>query len=294
MVYRVRIPPAPITSCCLTPDQKDQLIRLVKDRPAIWDMNSQEYNNGNERRNAYAEVARIMSGGKYKYTSPEIQIEWKKLRDVFNRTLKKAIATNTDISWKYWKKMKFIAPPEQLEQLRGQQLCTATEDCEDIVQRLIDSSGINKEECIFENDEDGDDNKPVTSLEWISQTCDQVTNECTDNETPSPKESTSTKTEESEDVKVLEDTTEPSYEPVPKRRRFFQPASWLNHSPSVRLTNGPSVRLTNSPRTEDTFATFGAYVASQLRFISEKNKVNGVMLKREIMDLCVKYELDGL
>jgi hypothetical protein len=50
------------------------------------------------------------------FLAQEIQIEWKKMRDVFNRTLKKVMNSNgrCDISWRYFNDIKFIASPEQL------------------------------------------------------------------------------------------------------------------------------------------------------------------------------------
>jgi len=38
-----------------------------------------------------------------------MQVEWKKLRDIFNRTLKKVVAnggSDSEITWRYWQKVK--------------------------------------------------------------------------------------------------------------------------------------------------------------------------------------------
>lgn len=40
-----------------------------------------------------------------------MQVEWKKLRDIFNRTLKKVVAnggSDSEITWRYWQKVKMI------------------------------------------------------------------------------------------------------------------------------------------------------------------------------------------
>jgi hypothetical protein len=37
-----------------------------------------------------------------------MQVEWKKLRDIFNRTLKKVVANgggDNEITWRYWQKV---------------------------------------------------------------------------------------------------------------------------------------------------------------------------------------------
>lgn len=88
---------------------------------------------------------------------------------MFNRTLKKVIAseTNHDVCWRYWEKMQFIAPPEQIMALKmrmdsEQQNRSSVE----ILQRLLESSlqRTENEEGIFLK-EDETDMKP---LDWIA------------------------------------------------------------------------------------------------------------------------------
>lgn len=67
MTSRGRISGTQIPSCCLTPEQKETLINAVKQRPAIWDTSSDEYNDGSRRRKAYAEVAELLSDDSYSY-----------------------------------------------------------------------------------------------------------------------------------------------------------------------------------------------------------------------------------
>jgi hypothetical protein len=116
------MPNSAIPSLCLTPEQKELLIDAVEARPAIWDQHNEQYSDNNLRRQAYAEVAQVLSDQSGSHYKPaEMQIEFKKMRDVFNRTLKKVIAAGgkcDEIAWRYWDRMKFIASPEQLAQLR--------------------------------------------------------------------------------------------------------------------------------------------------------------------------------
>uniref|UniRef100_A0A1I7S4F8 MADF domain-containing protein n=1 Tax=Bursaphelenchus xylophilus TaxID=6326 RepID=A0A1I7S4F8_BURXY len=290
MAHRTRISTAPIPSCCLTPEQKETLINAVKERPAIWDTSSDDYNDGSRRRRAYAEVAEILSDDNYSYKPAEIQIEWKKLRDVFNRTLKKVLAAETshDVCWRYWEKMQFIAPPEQLLSLR---MKMETEpqgrSSVDILQRLVESSLLREnEECLFVKDDDVD-TKPLSSLEWLSQNCAQAANECTDNESSSPKTSNKASPKHEDNFDDSKNSNSDDLEPLHKRKRpYFKSATRV--LPSIPASTSSSLQST------DTFATFGAFVASHLRAISAKNKVNGIMLKRELMELCLKYELDNL
>lgn len=106
----LKMPQNSIASLCLSPEIKELLIRCVKTRPAIWDSTSEEYSDTNSRRRAYLEVAKILgdqNGCQYKRNcgvlisnrlqqvlASEIQVEWKKMRDVFNRTLKKVMQSN--------------------------------------------------------------------------------------------------------------------------------------------------------------------------------------------------------
>ncbi|CAD5221872.1 unnamed protein product [Bursaphelenchus okinawaensis] len=289
MAHRTRVSTAQIPSCCLTPDQKETLINAVKERPAIWDTSSDEYNDGSRRRRAYAEVAEILSDDNYNYKPAEIQIEWKKLRDVFNRTLKKVLAAeqNHEVCWRYWEKMQFIAPPEQLLSLRLKMESEPQgRNSVDILQRLVESSLLREnEECLFAKD-DEIDVKPMSSLEWLSQNCAQAANECTDNESSSPKTSNKASPKADDvfnDGKIS--TNEELIEPLNKRKRpYFKGTSRIL----------PSTSISSPTSSYDTASTFGAFVASHLRAISAKNKYNGVMLKKELMDLCLKYELDNL
>lgn len=116
--------PGTIPSCCLTSEQKDALIEAVRERPVIWDCSLAEYQEVQNRRAAFAEVAELLSDEKNKYTGmglfiekgaflfpgPEMQVEWKKLRDIFNRTLKKVVAnggSDVEVTWRYWQKVGF-------------------------------------------------------------------------------------------------------------------------------------------------------------------------------------------
>lgn len=47
----------------------------------------------------------------------EMQTEWKKLRDIFNRTLKKVVDAGTDgqVTWRYWPMLQFIAENEKCQ-----------------------------------------------------------------------------------------------------------------------------------------------------------------------------------
>lgn len=101
------------------------MFSCVKSRPAIWDTSNEKYGDSNERRRAYSEVAQILSeSNSSQYKPQEIQIEWKKMRDVFNRTLKKVMNSNGkfDISWRYFNDIKFIASPEQLAFINQREL----------------------------------------------------------------------------------------------------------------------------------------------------------------------------
>lgn len=44
-----------------------------------------------------------------------MQTEWKKLRDIFNRTLKKVVSSGNEgeITWRFWNKLQFIAENEK-------------------------------------------------------------------------------------------------------------------------------------------------------------------------------------
>ncbi|KAL3108522.1 hypothetical protein niasHT_015444 [Heterodera trifolii] len=108
--------PGSIPSCCLTSEQKDALIDAVRQRPVIWDCSLDAYQEVQNRRTAFVEVAELLSDEKSKYTGPEMQVEWKKLRDIFNRTLKKVVASggsDAEVTWRYWTKLQFIADHER-------------------------------------------------------------------------------------------------------------------------------------------------------------------------------------
>nr|CAD2187555.1 unnamed protein product [Meloidogyne enterolobii]CAD2200379.1 unnamed protein product [Meloidogyne enterolobii] len=116
--------PATIPSCCLTAEQKDILIDAVHVRPVIWDCSIPDYQDVQNRRAAFAEVAEILSDDKSKYSGPEMQVEWKKLRDIFNRTLKKVVAnggSDSEITWRYWQKLQFIADHERTQIYKAMQ-----------------------------------------------------------------------------------------------------------------------------------------------------------------------------
>ncbi|KAL7079105.1 hypothetical protein ACQ4LE_001770 [Meloidogyne hapla] len=116
--------PATIPSCCLTAEQKDTLIDAVHERPVIWDCSIPDYQDVQNRRAAFAEVAEILSDDKSKYSGPEMQVEWKKLRDIFNRTLKKVVAnggSDSEITWRYWQKLQFIADHERTQIYKAMQ-----------------------------------------------------------------------------------------------------------------------------------------------------------------------------
>jgi hypothetical protein len=57
-----------IPSCCLTAEQKDSLIDAVLERPVIWDCSLPDYQDVQNRRAAFAEVALLLSDGKSQYT----------------------------------------------------------------------------------------------------------------------------------------------------------------------------------------------------------------------------------
>ncbi|KAF7637942.1 MADF domain-containing protein [Meloidogyne graminicola] len=118
------MPPVTIPSCCLTAEQKDILIDAVHKRPVIWDCSIPDYQDVQNRRAAFIEVAEILSDDKSKYSGPEMQVEWKKLRDIFNRTLKKVVANgggDSEITWRYWQKLQFIADHERTQIYKAMQ-----------------------------------------------------------------------------------------------------------------------------------------------------------------------------
>lgn len=113
-----------IPSCCLTAEQKDSLIDAVLERPVIWDCSLPDYQDVQNRRAAFAEVALLLSDGKSQYTGPEMQVEWKKLRDIFNRTLKKVVAnggSDSEVTWRFWQKLQFIADHERSQIFKAMQ-----------------------------------------------------------------------------------------------------------------------------------------------------------------------------
>ncbi|KAI6181356.1 hypothetical protein M3Y98_00820500 [Aphelenchoides besseyi] len=293
------MPQNAIPSCCLTPDQKESLIKAVHDRPAIWDTGSDEYNDAAQRRKAYEEVAEILSVGNQKYRAPEVQVEWKKLRDVFNRTLKKAATGNmSEVCWRYWNEMKFIATPEQLASLK----IKSTEKPEQSTQPTVDIYGLrrllertargNSEESAFEGEEDDgieNETQPL-SFEWIAAQCAARSAETEDAETNQQHESTdgdsavaapNGESSSYEEPIGLSDLTTTS--PLPKRRRLYQ-------KPRTAITP----LIANTKADGDTFDAFGAYVATQLRAISKRNRFTGVVMKRELIELCFKYELENI
>jgi hypothetical protein len=60
--------PPTIASCCLTAEQKDSLIEAVYERPVIWDCSTADYQDVQNRRSAFAEVADLLSDDKNRYT----------------------------------------------------------------------------------------------------------------------------------------------------------------------------------------------------------------------------------
>jgi hypothetical protein len=60
--------PIAIPSCNLSPEQKEILIDAVRQRPAIWNCTSDEYNDIGSRKNAYSEVAALLSNDAVQYS----------------------------------------------------------------------------------------------------------------------------------------------------------------------------------------------------------------------------------
>uniref|UniRef100_A0A183CNQ9 MADF domain-containing protein n=2 Tax=Globodera pallida TaxID=36090 RepID=A0A183CNQ9_GLOPA len=118
--------PGSIPSCCLTSEQKDALIDAVRQRAVIWDCSLDAYQEVQNRRAAFVDVAELLSDEKSKYTGPEMQVEWKKLRDIFNRTLKKVVASggsDSEVTWRYWTKLQFIADHERSQISKARKWC---------------------------------------------------------------------------------------------------------------------------------------------------------------------------
>uniref|UniRef100_A0A914KPA5 MADF domain-containing protein n=1 Tax=Meloidogyne incognita TaxID=6306 RepID=A0A914KPA5_MELIC len=100
----------------LTSEQKEAFIDAIRERQIIWGFMPRYFNEFQERRAAYNEVAEILSNNKLKYTGPEMQYLWHNLRHAFQDKLKKVIANGGDdskITWIYWKKLKFIEEYER-------------------------------------------------------------------------------------------------------------------------------------------------------------------------------------
>ncbi|CAK5080518.1 unnamed protein product [Meloidogyne enterolobii] len=99
-----------------TSDQKEAFIDAIRERQIIWGFMPRTFEEFQERRAAYNEVAEILSDNKSKYTGPEMQYLWHNLRSSFQHMLKKVIANEGDdskITWIYWKKLKFIEEYER-------------------------------------------------------------------------------------------------------------------------------------------------------------------------------------
>ncbi|CAK5082112.1 unnamed protein product [Meloidogyne enterolobii] len=99
-----------------TSEQKEAFIDAIRERQIIWGFMPRNFEEFQERRAAYNEVAEILSNDKSKYTGPEMQYLWHNLRSSFQHMLKKVIANEGDdskITWIYWKKLKFIEEYER-------------------------------------------------------------------------------------------------------------------------------------------------------------------------------------
>ncbi|CAK5097520.1 unnamed protein product [Meloidogyne enterolobii] len=99
-----------------TSEQKEAFIDAIRERQIIWGFMPRNFEEFQERRAAYNEVAEILSNDKSKYTGPEMQYLWHNLRVAFQHRLKKVIANEGDdskITWIYWKKLKFIEEYER-------------------------------------------------------------------------------------------------------------------------------------------------------------------------------------
>uniref|UniRef100_A0A915D747 N-alpha-acetyltransferase 60 n=1 Tax=Ditylenchus dipsaci TaxID=166011 RepID=A0A915D747_9BILA len=155
--------PTTIPSCCLTPQQKEVLINAVKNRPFIWDCSSQYYTEVGMRRSGFSQIADLLSDDNTQYTGAEMQVEWKKLKDVFNRTLK---------SWRYWESMQFMVDNEKLHshKMRKKNRSRTEETNIQVAQKAvheIDNTSTN-EYCSLGNNQDVMVDQKLMNLEWLA------------------------------------------------------------------------------------------------------------------------------
>jgi len=274
------MPPNSIQSLCLQPETKQLLISCVRERRAIWGQSCVQYSDNGARRRAYSEVAQALSDHTGLHYKPqEVQIEWKKMRDVFNRTLKKVMSNSGSIAWRYFNEIKFIASPEQLAFLRQREDESSDNTADPYgIQQFLENStrnGLDENLSLFNKDNDESTDLKTIDLGWITARCAEQKNENTSTKSSYDDPPTTTQTD-ADSAEVDEEETNV----VPRKRRHIQPKPSSSNKEPRAMFN-------------DTYDAFGLFVASQLRSLSKRNRVAGANLQRAILEICLKSELEN-
>uniref|UniRef100_A0A914C5D4 MADF domain-containing protein n=1 Tax=Acrobeloides nanus TaxID=290746 RepID=A0A914C5D4_9BILA len=287
--------PIAIPSCNLSPEQKEILIDAVRQRPAIWNCTSDEYNDIGSRKNAYSEVAALLSNDAVQYSAAEMQTEWKKMRDIFNRTLKKVIAgTNPkEITWRYWHKMQFIAENEKLQILkcvrkwnkmaRKYKTDVSPTDGEFPFKHLVENgfAGVDSNENFSDDGDLGQETSSAQmTLDWLANY------QCPSFNIDEPDIKTQDKNAYMNDNDHAQSLMEPNYNlpqqngPAAKRKRTEQ-----------TISPSPNGVLGNSSANSEA-DIFGAFIANKLSWISSRNFKKACQLQKDLMEMVLKCQME--
>ncbi|KAI6239633.1 hypothetical protein M3Y99_00554400 [Aphelenchoides fujianensis] len=216
----------------------------------------------------------MLSVGDQTYRPAEVQVEWKKLRDVFNRTLKKAANGNTgEICWR--------TKPQDLGKETAPTAAVDLYGLRGLLGRMADGGDSASSTGGAEDDEE--DTNRTFNLEWIAAQCaansdGQKEHESTDGDSVRERATAKRRATTSRRAPAIG---------VPLRRPP------RNAAVSTRNRGRPPTRRpTKQAEETDTFDAFGAYVAAQLRSTSQRDRFKAIKFKREIIELCFKYELE--
>ncbi|XP_014242252.1 uncharacterized protein LOC106662576 [Cimex lectularius] len=133
------------------------LIMEVRKRRELWDFNHERYNNKMVLLKAWDDISKI-----FNTSSRKIEIQWRKLRDLYRKELLQHRKTGKASTWQHYEKLSFLKNAYDYS-LKANTVGSSDEKSEDQDSdrdslnelKIIKTESLNSQELVFESPETG-------------------------------------------------------------------------------------------------------------------------------------------